>query len=137
MATAVAKKKILVVDDSPIMTLVLGNIVAEDPQLQVVEYASDGLEALKKIEATKPDLIILDLEMPKMNGVEFMKQIRFKSQAKVIVVTAEEANSEKVIQIKSLGIDGLVFKPSNIVAQELKNQKSQEIRNLIHRILKI
>jgi two-component system chemotaxis response regulator CheB len=119
------------------MTLVLGNIVAEDPQLQVVEYASDGLEALKKVEATKPDLIILDVEMPKMNGVEFMKQVRFKSQAKVIVVTAEEANSDKVNQIKSLGIDGLVFKPSNIVAQELKNQKSQEIRNLIRRILKI
>ena len=137
MAATVVKKKILVVDDSAIMTLVIGNIVGEDPQLQVVEYASDGLDALKKVDATKPDLIILDLEMPKMNGVEFMKQIRFKSQAKVIVITAEEPNSEKVIQIKSLGIDGLVFKPSNIVAQELKNQKSQEIRNLIHRALKI
>ncbi|MGA1623438.1 MAG: response regulator [Synechocystis sp.] len=137
MATLTAKKKILVVDDSPIMTLVLGYIVAEVPILQVVEYASDGADGLKKAEATKPDLIILDLEMPKMNGVEFMKQIRFKSQAKVIVVTAEEANSDKVLQIKALGIDGLVFKPSNVVAQELKNQKSQEIRNLIHQILKI
>ncbi|MEB3229070.1 MAG: response regulator [Synechocystis sp.] len=137
MATLTAKKKILVIDDSPIMTLVLGNIVAADPQLQVVEYASDGLDGLKKVETAKPDLIILDLEMPKMNGVEFMKQVRFKSQAKVIVVTAEAANSEKVQQIKTLGIDGLVFKPSNVVAQELKNQKSQEIRNLIHQVLKI
>lgn len=137
MATITVKKKILVVDDSPIMTLVLGNIVAEDPQLQVIEYASDGLEALKKVETTKPDLIILDLEMPKMNGVEFMKQLRFKSQAKVLVVTAEEANSEKVMQIKSLGIDGLIFKPSNLIAQELKTQKSQEIRTLIHRVLKM
>ena len=82
------KKKILVVDDSPIMSLVIGNIVSEDPLLQVVEYASDGMEALTKVGTVKPDLIILDLQMPKMNGVEFMKQVRLKSTAKVLVVTA-------------------------------------------------
>ncbi|MFN5515241.1 MAG: response regulator [Cyanobacteriota bacterium] len=131
------KKKILVVDDSPIMTLIMGSIVSEDPLLQVVEYAADGLEALQKVGAVKPDLILLDIEMPKMNGVEFMKLVRSKSSAKVLVVTAEEPNSPKVMQIKALGVDGVIFKPSGSVSADLKAKRSQEIRSEIHRILGI
>ncbi|MGL5033963.1 MAG: response regulator [Microcystaceae cyanobacterium] len=129
------KKKILVVDDSPIMTLIMGGIVNEDPLLQVAEYASDGIEALAKVASVQPDLILLDLEMPKMNGVEFLKQVRFKSKAKVLVVTAEEPNSEKVTQAKALGIDGVIFKPSGSVSADLKAQRSAEIRSAIHRSL--
>lgn len=132
-----AKKKILVVDDSPIMTLIIGGIVGEDPMLQVVEYASDGIEALAKVGLVKPDLILLDIEMPKMNGVEFMKQVRLKSQAKVLVITAEEPTSPKVAQMKSLGADGVIFKPSGSVSADLKAKRSQEIRNAIHQVLGI
>lgn len=131
------KKKILVVDDSPIMTLIMGSIVSEDPLLQVAEYASDGVEALEKVGTVKPDLILLDIEMPKMNGVEFMRLVRFKSSAKVLVVTAEEPSSPKVAQIKGLGVDGIIFKPSGAVSADLKAKRSQEIRNEIHRILGI
>ncbi|MEB3311244.1 MAG: response regulator [Snowella sp.] len=137
MATITAKKKILVVDDSPIMSLVIGNIVTEDPLLQVAEYASDGIEALAKVSTVKPDLIILDLSMPKMDGVEFMKQVRFKSNAKVVVVTAEEPGSPKVTQAKALGVDEVIFKPSGSVSSDLKAKRSQEIRDSIHRILKL
>lgn len=133
----VTKKKILVVDDSPIMTLIMGGIISEDPQLQVAEYASDGIEALAKVDTVKPDLILLDLEMPRMNGVEFMKQVRLKSKAKVLVVTAEEPTSPKVTQVKGLGVDGIIFKPSGSVSADLKAQRSQEIRDAIHRILSI
>ena len=131
------KKKILVVDDSPIMSLVIGNIVSEDPLLQVVEYASDGMEALTKVGTVKPDLIILDLQMPKMNCVEFMKQVRLKSTAKVLVVTAEDPSSPIVAQAKALGVDEVLFKPSGAVSADLKAKRSQEIRDLIRRILKI
>lgn len=131
------KKKILVVDDSPIMTLVMGGIVGEDPLLQVAEYASDGIEALAKVSTVQPDLILLDLEMPKMNGIEFMKLVRSKSQAKVLVVTAEDPASAKVAQIKGLGVDGIIFKPSGAVSADLKAKRSQEIRNEIHRILSL
>ncbi|MFM7189745.1 MAG: response regulator [Microcystaceae cyanobacterium] len=131
------KKKILVVDDSPIMTLIMGSIVSEDPLLQVAEYAADGLEALEKVSAVKPDLILLDIEMPKMNGVEFMRLVRSKSPAKVLVVTAEEPNSPKVAQIRGLGVDGIIFKPSGAVSADLKAKRSQAIRSEIHRILGI
>lgn len=133
----VSRKKILVVDDSPIMGLVIGNIVSEDPLLQVVEYASDGLDALAKVGTVKPDLIILDLQMPKMNGVEFMKQVRSKSNAKVLVVTAEEPSSPIVAQAKALGVNEILFKPSGAVSAELKAKRSQEIRDLIRRILNL
>jgi two-component system chemotaxis response regulator CheB len=137
MVTATAKKKILVVDDSPIMTLIIGNIVGEDPLLQVVEYASDGIEALAKVDSVKPDLILLDIEMPKMDGLEFMRRVRAKSNAKIVVVTAEEPNSPKVAQIKTMGIDGIIFKPSGSVSSDLKAKRSQEIRSAIHRALSI
>lgn len=130
-----ARKKILVVDDSPIMTVVIGGIVSEDPLLQVAEYASDGIEALQKVDEVQPDLILLDLEMPKMDGVEFLKQVRFKSRAKVLVVTAEEPSSPKVAQARSLGVDGVIFKPSGAVSADLKAKRSQEIRDSIRRIL--
>ncbi len=133
----VTKKKILVVDDSPIMRVVIGGIVNEDPMLQIVEYAADGIEALSKVESTQPDLILLDLEMPKMNGVDFMKNVRLKSRAKVLVVTAEDPSSPKVAQARGLGVDGVIFKPSGSVSADLKAQRSQEIRNSIHRILNI
>lgn len=130
-----AKKKILVVDDSPIMSLIMGGIVSEDPTLQIAEYASDGIEALAKVAKVQPDLILLDLEMPKMNGIEFLKKVRFQSKAKILIVTAEEPSSPKVTQAKSLGIDGIIFKPSGAVAGDLKAKRSQEIRDSIHRIL--
>lgn len=130
-----AKKKVLVVDDSPIMTLIIGGIVNEDPLLQVTEYAGDGIEALAKVDKVKPDLILLDLEMPKMNGIEFLKQVRFKSQAKVLVITAESPSSSKVAQARGLGIDGIIFKPSGEVSADMKAKRSQEIRDSIHRVL--
>lgn len=129
------KKKILVVDDSPIMTLIMGRIVNKDPLLQVAEYASDGIEALAKVSSVQPDLILLDLEMPKMNGIEFLKQVRFKSKAKILLVTAESPNSEKVTQAKALGVDGVIFKPSGTGSADLKAQRSLEIPDAIYRSL--
>lgn len=130
-----SKKQIMVVEDSPIMRVILGNIISEDPNLMIVEYASNGKEALDKLNSVKPDLIILDLEMPEMDGIVFLQNVKTKSNAKILVVTGAESTSPKISQARMLGAQAIINKPSGVVSTDLKTVKGQEIKNTIYRIL--
>lgn len=130
-----AKKNIMIVEDSPIMRVILGTIVSEDTNLQIVEYASNGKEALEKLNSVKPDLIILDLEMPEMDGIQFLQNVKMKSNAKIMVVTGAEATSPKRSQASSLGVQAIIDKPSGVVSLDLKIKRGQEIKQTIYRIL--
>lgn len=129
------KKQIMIVDDSPIMRVIIGNIISEDVNLTIAEYASDGQEALSKLTNIKPDLIILDLEMPNMDGVTFLQNLKIKSNAKVIIVTGADLNSPKINQAKMLGANAVINKPSGVVSPDLKVKKGEEIKKTIYRIL--
>lgn len=130
-----AKKQIMIVDDSPIMRVILGNIISEDANLMIAEYASDGQEALSKLTNIKADLIILDLEMPTMDGITFLQNLKTKSNAKVMVVTGADLNSPKINQARMLGVQGIINKPSGVVSPDLKAKKGEEIKKTIYRIL--
>jgi chemotaxis response regulator CheB len=130
-----AKKKIMVVDDSPIMRVILGNIVSEDANLQIIEYAANGKEALDKLTTVQPDLIILDLEMPEMDGIAFLQTVKMKSQAKIVVVTGVESTSPKISQAKMLGASAVITKPSGTVSPDLKAKRGEEIKQTIYRVL--
>jgi len=67
--------KILIVDDSVFMRTVIRDMLAKDPTLEIVGTASNGIDALEKIQSLSPDLITLDIEMPKMNGLEVLKEL--------------------------------------------------------------
>ena len=70
------KVRVLVVDDSALMRKLIPAILARDPSIEVVGTAMDGAFALKKIEELRPDVVTLDLEMPRMTGLELTKRIR-------------------------------------------------------------
>ncbi|MGI0482627.1 response regulator [Geminocystis sp. CENA526] len=129
------KKQIMIVDDSPIMRVILGNIISEDVNLSIVEYASDGKEALAKLTNIQPDLIILDLEMPEMDGITFLQNVKAKSTAKIMIVTGADINSPKINQARMLGAQGVINKPSGVVSPDLKAKKGDEIKKTIYRIL--
>lgn len=132
----VAKKNIMIIEDSPIMRVILGSIVGEDPtNLQISEYAANGKEALEKLNIVKPDLIILDLEMPEMDGITFLQNVKMKSNAKIMVVTGAEATSPKRNQAKILGAEAIIDKPSGVVSPDLKAKRGQEIKQTIYRLL--
>lgn len=87
------KAKVLVVDDSILFRTKLRMCLSEDSGLEVVGSAMDPEDAMRKIEQLKPDVITLDVEMPKMNGIEFLHKLMPKHPIPVIVVTSLPMNA--------------------------------------------
>lgn len=107
--------RILVVDDSVVMRKVLCEILSADPQIEVVGTASDGHIALAKIAQLHPDLVTLDVEMPVLNGLETLAELR-KVDRKLPVVmfsTLTERGAGATLDALSLGASDYATKPSN------------------------
>lgn len=120
-------KKILVVDDEkPISDIIKFNLEKEGYEVVV---AFDGEEALEKVESEKPDLLVLDLMLPKIDGLEVAKQVRAKYTTPIIMATAKDSELDKVLGLE-LGADDYVTKPfSNreLVARVKANLRRQEV----------
>lgn len=130
-----AKKSILVVDDSPIMRVIIGSIVQENSQWLIADYAGDGQEALGKLDTIKPDLILLDLEMKPMDGVDFLKQVKLKSNAPILIITGLEPDSDKVSQVKGMGYNNVIMKPTGPVSPDLKKERGEQIQRKIEQLI--
>lgn len=119
-------KKVLVVDDEkPISDIIKFNLAKEGFDV-VVAY--DGEEALEKVESENPDLIVLDLMLPKVDGLEVAKRVRANHTTPIIMVTAKDSELDKVLGLE-LGADDYVTKPfSNreLVARVKANLRRQE-----------
>ena len=102
------KKRILLVDDHPIIRDGLRGII--DGNYEVCGEAVDGREAVRKATELKPDLIILDFRMPKMNGIEATREIRGLLPAAKIVLMSADYASELVEKGKLAGADAVLAK---------------------------
>lgn len=101
-------KKILVVDDEkPISDIIRFNLEKEGYDVSV---AFDGEEAVEQFETVGPDLILLDLMLPKMDGLEVCRQIRKTSDVPIIMLTAKDSEIDKVLGLE-LGADDYITKP--------------------------
>ncbi|AVK61541.1 DNA-binding response regulator [Lactobacillus sp. CBA3605] len=118
-------KKILVVDDEkPISDIMKFNLTKEGYEVHV---AADGEEAIQKVDEVQPDLILLDLMLPKMDGLEVARQVRKNYDMPIIMVTAKDSELDKVLGLE-LGADDYVTKPfSNreLVARVKANLRRQ------------
>ncbi|WP_283579803.1 response regulator YycF [Ligilactobacillus aviarius] len=118
-------KKILVVDDEkPISDIIKFNLKKEGYD---VYTAYDGEEALRKVEEVNPDLILLDLMLPKIDGLEVAREVRKTHNMPIIMVTAKDAEIDKVLGLE-MGADDYVTKPfSNreLVARVKANLRRQ------------
>lgn len=102
------KAKILVVDDEPsIMKLVTAYLEAEGFDYQ---SAVDGLQALKAVRSYQPDVVILDIMLPEMDGLEVLSHLRRESDAYVIMLTAKSEETDKLVGL-SIGADDYLTKP--------------------------
>ena len=80
--------RVIVVDDSAFMRNSLTRMLASDPEIEVVGQAADGIDALEKIEKLNPDIITLDLEMPRMGGLEMLEKLMGTNPIPVLVISS-------------------------------------------------
>jgi len=108
------KIKVLVVDDHAIIRSGLVNILAKEPDIKVVGEARDGLEALRKALETKPDVILMDIFMPRCGGLEATIAIKEKLEnTRVIMLTVSE-REEDLFQALKFGAHGYLLKSATI-----------------------
>lgn len=104
--------KVLVVDDSPLIRVLIPRLLAEEPGLEVVGTAADGEEALRKITTLRPDVVTMDVEMPGMNGLAVLKRIMRESPRPVIMLSAHTtAGARDTMESLSSGAVDFVAKP--------------------------
>jgi two-component system, chemotaxis family, protein-glutamate methylesterase/glutaminase len=106
--------RVLIVDDSPTMRSVISAVLRRDPNVNIVGEAGDALEARRAIDALKPDVITLDVKMPTMDGLEFLKRIMRHRPTPVVMVSAiTTPNAEATIEALENGAVDCVAKPSS------------------------
>lgn len=100
--------RILVVDDDPVLSELVSYILRAEGYEAIV--ANDGEEGLRKFQATQPDLVVLDVTMPEMDGFEVCKRIRAVSNTPVIMLTAQ-GSEDAIVRGLDIGADDYVTKP--------------------------
>jgi len=110
--------KVLIVDDSAFHRRTLARIIAAAPDFEVVGTAADGEEAIKRVVTLKPDLVTLDLEMPRMDGFTFLRWLMRTLPRPTLVVSSRESN-KSVFRALELGAADFVLKPVSHASERL------------------
>ena len=109
------KKRILVVDDSPLMRRMLSDIINSDKRFRVVAKAENGMEAFDLLTRESYDAVVLDLNMPKMNGLELLAELRkYRISARVMIASTDSAEGAQVtMDALELGALDFIQKPGS------------------------
>ena len=119
--------RVLIVDDSAVVRQILSEVLARDPEIEVVGTAADPILAREKIKRLNPDVLTLDVEMPRMDGLAFLENLmRLRPMPVVMVSSLTERGAEITLQALALGAVDFVTKPKLGVAQGLE-QYADEI----------
>ncbi|MGH9712309.1 MAG: protein-glutamate methylesterase/protein-glutamine glutaminase [Candidatus Acidiferrales bacterium] len=115
------KLRVLVVDDSALMRKLIPQALLHDPTIEVVGTAMDGSIGLKKIEELRPHVVTLDLDMPRMDGIEMLRQITRKHHVPVIVVSAQTTQSAALtLKALAFGAFDFVTKPPDAASGRIE-----------------
>lgn len=111
-----ARIRVLVVDDSVVIRKLVSDLLAEDPDIEVVGTAVNGRAGLQKIALLKPDLVTMDVEMPELNGIETVRSLRQSGSRIPIIMfsTLTERGAEATLDALAAGASDYVPKPANV-----------------------
>ncbi len=121
--------RILIIDDSKTMRNIEKNTLAQLGHTDIQE-AGDGQDALSKVDAFNPDLILVDWNMPVMDGITFVKNYRAKGRTTPIIMVTTEAEKTRVVEAIKAGVNNYVVKPFT------PESLSQKVNETIARIAK-
>jgi two-component system chemotaxis response regulator CheB len=108
-----SRTRVLIVDDSATMRSLIAAVLRRDPELEVVGQAADPIEARQAIKTLDPDVITLDVEMPNMNGLDFLEKImRLRPMPVVMVSTLTAKGADATLEAMEIGAVDCVAKPS-------------------------
>jgi two-component system, chemotaxis family, protein-glutamate methylesterase/glutaminase len=124
--------RVLIVDDSGFMRNIVKQILVVDDELEVVGEAEDGLVALEKEKSLKPDVILLDIEMPNLDGLGALKRLKLTSKAKVVILSSiAQLGSPAAIEARRVGAFDVIAKPSGAISLDLKAKCGHEIIKVV------
>jgi two-component system chemotaxis response regulator CheB len=124
---------VLIVDDSALMRNLISKMVESTPGLVVAEKAMNGIFALQKIPRVNPDVIVLDLEMPEMNGIEFLRERKKQGITVPVVILSSIARrgAEITMEALALGASDFIQKPSGSVSEDIHTVKDTLVGMLL------
>jgi two-component system chemotaxis response regulator CheB len=125
--------KVLIVDDSVFMRTVIRDMLGKDATLEIVGTASDGLDALEKIQSLKPDLVTLDIEMPKMNGLEVLKELqKVENRPKILMLSSlTSKDADMTVKAIRLGADDFMLKIKDLAhVREIGDELISKVKHL-------
>src|SRR5580700_3595676 len=106
-ATAI---RILIADDHPVVRIGLRNMLTADPQMKIVAEAKDGVEALDMVRTHRPDILLLDLAMPKMPGMDALRELTAETTTTRTIVLTGLVDKRQILEALQLGARGVVLK---------------------------
>ena len=120
--------RVLIVDDSALIRKLLTELLSSDPSLEVVGTAPDPYVAREKIKQLQPDVLTLDVEMPRMDGLTFLRNLmRLRPMPVVMISTLTEKGAEVTLQALALGAVDFVTKPKLDVSQTIEEYREEII----------
>jgi two-component system chemotaxis response regulator CheB len=125
--------KVLIVDDSVFMRTIIHDMLAKDASIEIVGTASNGLDALEKIQSVNPDIVTLDIEMPKMNGLEVLVELKkLKKHPKILMLSSHTSKgAEMTHDAIRLGADDFMLKPKDLPrVREISEDLLSKIKHL-------
>jgi two-component system chemotaxis response regulator CheB len=120
------KVRVLVVDDSALMRRVISGLLEEDPEIQVVGSAVDGQDAIEKVHQLKPDVLTLDVEMPKLDGLQTLGYLMSEHPVPCVMLSAyTPRGAETTLRALDYGATDFVQKPSGAISLNLERVKDE------------
>ncbi len=123
--------RVLVVDDSAFMRKMITQILNSDPEIEVIATARDGEDAIKKVEKLRPDVVTLDVEMPRVDGLTALAYIMNKSPLPVVMLSALTGEGTKAtVKALSYGAVDYIQKPSGTISLDIEKIRDEIIRKV-------
>lgn len=110
--------KVMLTDDHALMREGIKHLLEFDGSIEVIEEASDGIECLQKLEKIHPDILLLDINMPEMNGIEVLEELKRREDPLKVLILTVHSEVEYLVKAVDIGANGYILKDSG--SSELK-----------------